>query len=450
MQNHKSAKLFDASFPFYAMLRKARHDSRFAIRRFLLHKRNGYDVDMATYGFFLETEGIEGADFSAVEEGNPGCGGTQFATIALAHELQKAGNSVTLYLTASINYSSNVDLKIVKDFASAVEHATLNEVVLVFTAPKELSPEMSKALDAPGLRAVAWMHIDPLPKALQDLSSFESIGAFVTLGDRQLIRYLNSPISKKLIRIRNGQYISARACQQNSEMMITYIGALVPQKGFHFLAEAWPMVVTRYPHAILNVIGSGNLHNYKLNSLGKAVAQDDYFSQILSLLGDCADSVRFHGRVSAKEKEQIVVRTLIGVVNPTGNTENCPASALDFQAAGVPVIAGKKRGNMDVIRDRRTGWLISVSPRSLGKKMVKVLGKDARDINSMSERCIDFVKSEFNFSQVVDEWEKLESDLKVSDKVLKVKIPHPKNFIELVRITLYLIRSLKRFLPKKF
>jgi glycosyltransferase involved in cell wall biosynthesis len=338
----------------------------------------------------------------------------------------------------------------VKDFVRAVEHAILNNVFLVFTAPRELSPEMTKALDVPGLKAIAWMHIDPLPKTLQDLSSFESIRAFVTLGERQLIRYLNSPISKKLIRIRNGQYISSRACRQNPEMIITYIGALVPQKGFHFLAEAWPMVVSRYPHAILNVIGSGNLHNYKLNSLGKAVAQDEYFSQILSLLGDCADSVRFHGRVSAKEKEQIVARTLIGVVNPTGNTENCPASALDFQAAGVPVLAGKKRGNIDVIQDRRTGWLISVSPRSLGKKMVKILGKDAKYLDSMSEHCIDFVKSEFNFSQIVDEWEKLESDLKASDTVLKVKIPHPKNFIELVRITLYLIRSLNGFLPKKF
>jgi glycosyltransferase involved in cell wall biosynthesis len=432
------------------MLRQTRHGLEFATRRCLLHKRIGYDVDMATYGFYLETEGIEGADFSTVEEGNPGCGGTQFATIALAHELQKAGNSVTLYLTASINYSSNLDLKIVKDFVRAVEHAILNNVFLVFTAPRELSPEMTKALDVPGLKAIAWMHIDPLPKTLQDLSSFESIRAFVTLGERQLIRYLNSPISKKLIRIRNGQYISSRACRQNPEMIITYIGALVPQKGFHFLAEAWPMVVSRYPHAILNVIGSGNLHNYKLNSLGKAVAQDEYFSQILSLLGDCADSVRFHGRVSAKEKEQIVARTLIGVVNPTGNTENCPASALDFQAAGVPVLAGKKRGNIDVIQDRRTGWLISVSPRSLGKKMVKILGKDAKYLDSMSEHCIDFVKSEFNFSQIVDEWEKLESDLKASDTVLKVKIPHPKNFIELVRITLYLIRSLNRFLPKKF
>jgi glycosyltransferase involved in cell wall biosynthesis len=405
---------------------------------------------MANYGFFLETEGIEGADFSAIEGGNPGCGGTQFATIALAHELQKNGNSVTLYLTASIEYSSNIDLRIVSNFASAAEHATSNAIILVFTAPREMSVDVSKALNTPGLKAVAWMHIDPLPAALRELSTFESIKAFVALGDRQLIRYLNSPISKKLIRIRNGQYFSGRIRLQNSEMNITYIGALVPQKGFHFLAKAWPFVIAHYPHATLNVVGSGNLHNYKLNSLGKAVARDDYFSQILSLLGNSADSVRFHGRVSAEAKEQIVLRTLIGIVNPTGNTENCPASALDFQAAGVPVIAGKKRGNIDVIQNRRTGWLIPISPRSLGKKIVNVLGQDATYVNSMSERCISFVKSDFDFPKIVKEWEKLESNLNSASRFLELTIPYPKNYVEVLRITLYSFRLLDKFLPKIF
>ncbi len=396
-------------------------------------------MSMGKFAFYLDTTGIEGARFLDIEGGNPGCGGTQYATISLAHELAKAGNTVDFYVNSPIVVHSSINLSITSSFFEAATKSIASSSVLVFTAPREISFDIQSGLQLQELHAIAWMHIDPLPKTLRELAAFQGVKVFVALGNRQLLRYINSPISHKVVQIKNGQYLRVEGFDDKEPKSVTYIGALVPQKGFHILAEAWPEVIKKHPDAVLNVVGSGNLHNYRTNSLSGRIAESAYLSDITNRLGESISSVRFLGRISAVEKDSVVCRSLVGVVNPTGNTENCPASALDFQSFGVPVIAGRKRGNIDVIANNRSGWLIPISSKKLASKIVEVLEAEKDFLECYAANCRLFVQNEFNFNFIVQEWMGVESECRLANPEFRKVTPLPRTWVEFLRIFVYFL-----------
>ena len=103
-------------------------------------------------------------------------------------------------------------------------------------------------------------------------------------------------------------------------------------------------------------------------------------------------------------------------VNPTGQTENCPASALEFASLGVPVVSGAFYGMMDTVLHGHTG-LLGFNDRDLISNIVYLL-KQRKLAFRFGSNGREFVKDRYSYSKVAREWDKLFSALLQSQSLL--------------------------------
>lgn len=354
--------------------------------------------------FYLEFPNRVNFDFQNLNLGNPGIGGTEYATISLATELAKETNiQVTILSNTKLVLHPMINFNPVDSFEQAALAPFISNEFLVFRPTINASNEVSATYAQTKAKLIAWTHVTPSPHHLRMLARMESVKGIVALGNRQYFSWVDNPAAKKTYVIQNGQYPASIQADFNAKKYITYLGALVPQKGFHLLAEAWPKVISKCKDIELLVIGSGNLYNAdsKLGLLN--LADPIYEKEIIRLLGNSISSVQFLGKVSAEEKAQAIAESYIGIVNPTGATENCPAAALDFQAAGVPVISANKYGLIDTVMHNRTGILIGKS-KHLSKTIINLFLDDAKH-SELSRNARQYVRNSFDFRRIVHEWE---------------------------------------------
>lgn len=378
---------------------------------------------MTLISFYLENGSITDVDLSSPELGNPGCGGTEYAVASLVRELSQNKDFVLTVYSQSKFFMENVNNVLVKDSVDAVEKAGKLNQIFIFRPHIHPNQLLLKKLEKSQLSAIAWLHVTPTYEHLNLLSQNPQIKALVAMSHRQYYGWLDSSITKKTVHIVNGQYPSRVNRKAVHNLTVTYLGALVPQKGFHLLAEAWPKILSRFPDARLNVIGSGQLYS-RDNQLGElGFASTSYEKLITTLLSSTIDSVKFLGRVSNSTKDALISQTSVGVVNPSGLTENCPASALDFQSAGVPVVTARKNGLIDTIQDRKTGLLIS-SQRGLEKAILKLLEDPELNHHYGKEGSI-YVEREFDFSYVCDSWKALFLSIEHNGLIRKLNPARP-------------------------
>lgn len=93
---------------------------------------------------------------------------------------------------------------------------------------------------------------------------------------------------------------------------MTYVGGLYPAKGVHYLTQAWPEVLSEFPDAKLNIIGSGKLYSRDFNLGTFGIAESSFEKQLLEPLldenGDIIPSVRFWGVLGPEKKQILQIR----------------------------------------------------------------------------------------------------------------------------------------------
>lgn len=383
--------------------------------------------------FFVEFNAPIRISWDDLEIGNPGVGGTQYTTLCLAKEL----NKLDLYEVA---IACESDLILGAEVAvfrltidEAVDFAEKYSYYLVYRPTITFHPTLLQKLSHTRASVIAWAHVGPSQQTLRILASLNSIKRVVALGERELISWYDNPVIQKSVLIRNGHHIPDLPENTKTDYnAITYIGSLVPQKGFHLLAEVWPKVVARHPNLYLNVVGSGNLYSSTTGLGPLGIAAPSYESLIEKNLGASIDSVRFLGKLGGQSKNTVVACSYIGIINPSGNTENCPLSALDFQSLSVPVFSAKRYGVIDTVLDGSTGKLFK-NYQDLPRLIDQVI-RDPEKRRFLSANCIPFIQERFNFSEVVKQWDELFNDLDNPVSVGKVRIREAVNFVELLTI----------------
>jgi glycosyltransferase involved in cell wall biosynthesis len=354
--------------------------------------------------FFVELNNPLNIDFDELAIGNPGIGGTQYATICLALELSKRTDlQIELIAPHYLKVPQNVGFQRLETLSEAIDSAELNHGILVFRPTINLSDAMVQKLLSTTADLIAWTHVTPSQKTLRLLSECKQVRRVVALGKRQLLGWLDNPVSQKTVVIKNGQYIPCvESNGQETQKYVTYLGSIVPQKGFHLLARVWPQIHKQNPSLRLKVIGSGALYdaNAKLGDFG--IASREYEFEFLRNLGNSLSSVDFLGKIDSRQKNAIVAGSYLGIVNPSGNTENCPASALDFQALRVPVISVRKFGLIDTVNQNQTGILVKNYTEL--PYVINYLIHNENLRKEMSINCTEFVLAEFSFESIVEEW----------------------------------------------
>ena len=315
---------------------------------------------------------------------------------------RKGGLEIGIICNTELKLLSGIENIRVRNFDESLSLTQIASEFYIFRPTINLSELTIKNLKKTPAKLIAWMHVTPSVNTLRTLSKIEAVRGVVALGNRQSFSWIDNPISNKTYVIKNGQFPSKIPATKFEKKYITYLGALVPQKGFHVLAKAWPEIAACNPHLELRVIGSGNLYDNSLKLGTLKISDQKYERKIVALLGDSISSVNFLGKLSAGEKSIEISKSYLGIVNPTGNTENCPAAALDFQSAGIPVVGANKYGIIDTVQHKQTGYLIK-REKDLAKTINWLVEKEFRR-DFYASNTVNFVVQEFNFDKIILNW----------------------------------------------
>lgn len=354
--------------------------------------------------FYLDNSKIQHVDFSQVEEGNPGCGGTEYSIVSCVHALTKMGLPTKLFVTNFGNFPSIVQFKVVENFEFACIEAAKLQTTLIYKPSVYEKDIRFNLSDDTKCSLAPWLHITPTQKQLREMAQDYRVKVIIAIGNNQALRILDNPAWEKTIVLENPiSFLSASTKRSDIKLgkRVTFIGALVPAKGFHLLAEVWPKVLKEIPEARLSVIGSAKLHG----SVSTKIASEkksSYEDTVIRLLGDSVHSVDFLGLLDHKKITEVLLCSNVGVINPSGETEVMSGSALEMQSLGVPVISRRKFGMVDVVRNGKTGFLVR-SKRGLKKSIIELL-KDEKKREFLSENAINFVKEEFKKEEIVNKW----------------------------------------------
>ena len=407
--------------------------------------------------FYLENRDIPNVDLSRPELGNPGCGGTEFLFAALPHYLAKLrGETCTPLILANHTDAlpGSVEALQVEDVFEAARCAKQQRCDFFVYRPRRLG-EMAvlDLLDELQLPGVGWAHVTPAAPHLRRMAKSSALKALVCVEHEQYDLVQDTPIARKLTYIVNGFDVDGFRLEDVPEKqpgLVVYVGALVPQKGFHLLAKVWPRVLQRCPHARLTVIGTGALYDETAQLGPWSIAERSYEeNHIIPHLsgsdGQPHPSVSFAGKLGL-EKKTILHGAMVGVPNPTGRTENCPGSALELEASGTAIVSGAYFGLLDTVKDGVTG-LLGRGEDQLVSNICTVLENPGL-ARRLGENGVAFIRDRYDFAKVTAEWIRLFDRLATG--LGPERIPFKRNFLKHSKLAIALNRpvqiALGRFL----
>lgn len=365
---------------------------------------NKYSCMMDSIAFFLDNSALSKVDFSHPLLGNPGAGATEYMTVLIASELCEKSIDVTLLTTSDGNFPTGLKIRKVSDIGEAIQYAANEQMILVIRAFISGFKSTLKIIESyETLKVVVWAHLTPNEDSLKYIANTTQVKAVICLENNQRVRMGDSLANSKLLTIPYGITGSTEIVNvaENSNS-IAYIGALVPQKGFHFLADAWPAIKKAIPDAKLYVFGSGRLYDSRIEMGSRGIATRDYEARIFRNLSEDSTSIEFLGNANSEQRNLILDKCKLGIVNPSAQTETFCLSAVEFQQRGIPVVGGRKYGLLDTVDHRKTGLLV-LRPSGIHKSIVRLMNNNSR-LRKYGARAHHTVSAKYNLMQTVERW----------------------------------------------
>src|ERR1700722_12172157 len=367
---------------------------------------------MRSIAFLLDDSNVHGADLTDPACGNPAVGGTEYAFVSLAHELasRSLARVTLIHRNRTNSYPKTLTVVTIEDYPDGLPRL-LNQAgpidcIIVRGHDSMVAARVIESIPS-RIPIIAWTHNHLKSTTLSYLGRREQIKRVVYVGREQCALAAGAPCHYKSTYIVPGFYVTPRSNGSNvKERRAVYVGSLVPQKGFHRLARLWPRIRRACPTAELDVIGSSQVNHpdQQLGTLG--VASVSYEKLILRYLrtdpAECG--VTFHGKMGI-EKYDVIGRAMVGLPNPTGFTECCPASVVEMSGGGAAVVALRQWGMCDTVLDEVTGYLCR-DDREYVARVISLFANPstARSMGVAGQR---FVKDTFSYAVIIERWERL-------------------------------------------
>ena len=366
---------------------------------------------MKRIAFYLENSSLASVNCSDILQGNPGIGGTQYMIIAVSYLLWKRNNGLHIktYANSQGIFPAGFEYSVVRDFNEAVNKATEEGFeCLVFRHDAELISTGAIDKVCTDIKLIVWDHVFVCYWELDYYASNPKIYKIVNVGREQADLYRDHKAFDKSLYIYNcinlsgARHLVDLHPWNERKNIVTYVGSLVPYKGFHLLAQAWPHILKEVPDAELYVIGSGRLYdkNSILGSYG--IAESSYERQFMPYLcdkeGKVMSNVHFMGDMGV-EKDAVLLQTKVGVPNPSGITETFCISAVEMQAMGAIVTTIEYPGFVDTVRN---GYLYKKTT-CLADSVIHLLKKGKSD----HRKATDYFERNFSYEAVISKWEQL-------------------------------------------
>jgi glycosyltransferase involved in cell wall biosynthesis len=366
-------------------------------------------------GFYVDNSHTK-VDFTKVHLGNPGVGYSEYLPIALTFFLTKNYFNYFKYILFSHN-TKNMPKKIncikVDSIVDAADKAKkLQASVFVFRTRINQELQILNHLERLKLLSIGIAQLTPSPKHIDEIENCKYLRALVCVGREQYDSLLDTRIINKLSVIENAVFedqYSFSSLKDKKTKSVVYLGALVHQKGFHYLAKAWPNILKVVPSAKLEVIGSNRVYGDKLNVGKFSPAEPEFEKKFLAkyltdINGNLIKSVKFWGRKGI-EKNKIISKSLVGVANPSGSTETCCVSAVELSASKLPVVSGAYNALLDTVIHKKTG-LLGKNTMDLERNIILLLS-NPQISHKMGVEGKKYIKKKFSFKVIAPKWIKI-------------------------------------------
>jgi glycosyltransferase involved in cell wall biosynthesis len=362
---------------------------------------------MTSVAFYLDNSRISGLDFKNSLIGNPGTGATEFMTVLISSLLASRGIDVVLYVKSPGNFPHNLAIEIVQNLEEAISKSAHEKRILVIRAylsgMKEVINDIQRI---PESRVLVWAHLTPNQSDLRLMADTSQILQLICLENNQRVRLLDNPIHNKSLTIPYG--ISGSTTKRHFDpehINIVYIGAIVPQKGIHFLTDIWDRVLNRFPKAKLIVLGSSSLYGDNFELGPRKIADIQFEKRIFKNVKSSEHSIFFLGNLDANARNLVLNSATLGIVNPSGSTETFCLSAVEFQQRGIPVISARKYGLLDTVKNKKSGYLV-LHRHFLYRKIVKLILHPNLNLR-MGNYAQNRVIQKYDLLRILKRWENL-------------------------------------------
>lgn len=330
---------------------------------------------------------------------NPGFGGTSFTTLRLAQELAHCTDAKTGELEIWLG-AEHSTLQTYHDIPVAeLTDATPTRWDVAILTGGSLDRLNKGELQLEATRLLAWIRHpydwDKINKARRLKAELVSVGKAQFLSNVVIggwHHHIDNLFCAERIR-------KAASPQRNPEIVeppstaihpwrVGFMGALVPSKGLHELAQQWPRICallrSQGQEPRLEVIGGAGLYAFN-EGHPRLPCSDSYGNTLERLFGaELHRSVQFHGTLGM-ERYQIMRHCNVAVVNPSGQGEAFPATILEWLALGIPVISSQRYGCADAMQHLPT---MSIHhPDEIPKKIDDLIQLSADKLHNLRQHC---------------------------------------------------------------
>lgn len=366
---------------------------------------------MIKFGIELPDNKITEIDFTDLKEGNPGVGGSEYLFALLGLYLNENGKNIDCCIYHYNHNKLPCSEKVVAneyDMLDRMEEDGIDVFVYQVNKPRDWYEKLKNTQ----LKAMAWAHVYPEYYEQREIIECSNVSRVVFVSKEEYDSYIDSDLIEKSTFIYNMMNTNKEYSERMFEKKeVTYIGSLVPAKGFHVLAKCWKKILEKVPDAQLNVIGTGRVYDRGAKLGRYEIADENYENYFMKFLttddGKILPSVHFLGLLG-EEKEQIFEKTMVGIVNPTALTETFCMSAIEMELSGVPVVSKKKGGLLDTVKNNTTGFLCKSESEFINN--VVLLLKNQMLNKKMGIAAKQYVKNTFEAEIVIHRWiEEIES-----------------------------------------
>jgi len=137
--------------------------------------------------------------------------------------------------------------------------------------------------------------------------------------------------------------------------LIGVVARLSSVKGIHVLIEAMPLVLEKIPSANLLIAGQGPQETY-----------------LKKLTRDLSLTANIHFKSTTDQTQDLLCAFDVFVMPSL--MEGLGLSVIEAQACGIPVVASRAGGLVDLIEDGRSGYLVPINdPAALANRIIEAL-----------------------------------------------------------------------------
>lgn len=171
----------------------------------------------------------------------------------------------------------------------------------------------------------------------------------------------------------------------DNDIVVGFVGRLVPDKGIHILVKSFVQLYDAYPNMRLVIVGGDDLLRGQLSE------------EITSILSSHPGIINV-GFTNDIEPYYVAMDML---VLPT-RREGFPYTVLEAAAMGIPVIATKVTGCVDAVIDGETGMLIPPDDVIALNNAIKRFIMSPQLCVQMGQQAREFVETKFSSQRLLD------------------------------------------------